>query len=273
MHTPTYGSNLINSYVCITQIIGMVENNNPTADWIYEAPGPLTFQGLLYVIDGEALLYINNKEYRVKKNMVIFRKAGELYRSRGLKKNFHYIEVAFDMPRNFEERYPFQHVYEVTRPNLFYDLFRNLQAVWNQRTFGYQIKATSILTNILFQLIQEYFSDKEPAKGYNTIKHSIEYMNQNYFSSNLNIELLAAQSNLTSSRFRSLFKEIYGVSPLQHINTTRIERAKSLLQITNHPVSHIASEVGFPDAHHFSKLFKKAVGVNPKQYREENAIK
>ncbi len=272
MYPASYGSDLINSYVCITQIVGMVENKNEIANWVYEPTSPLTFQSLLYVIDGEALIYMNEKEYRIKKNMVVFRRKGDTYRSRGLKKNFWYIEVAFDTPVHFDLRYPSQRVYKVTRPSLFYDLFRAMQTVWNQRTFGYQIKATSILMNIFYQLLPEYFSDKEPSKGYNTIKASIEYMNQNYFNSDLTIENIAKQSNLTSSRFRSLFKEIYGISPLQHINATRIEKAKSLLQISNHTVARIASEVGFPDAHHFSKLFKKMVGISPKEYREENTV-
>jgi two-component system response regulator YesN len=57
-----------------------------------------------------------------------------------------------------------------------------------------------------------------------------------------------------------------GVS--DYIRERRIEKAKRLLKSTQKPVAQIAAEVGFQDANFFTRSFKKAVGLLPKEYRK-----
>ena len=271
MNKSSYNPHLINSDLCITQIIGMVQNYNPTADWTYEMSVPQYYSSLLYVIEGSALFYMNEKKYQPSKGMVVFRKQGDSFHSRGLQKPFHYIEVVFDIENNLNDCYEFQYLYQVARPDFFYGLFLELQNVWNTRIPAYQIKAKSLLLNIFYHLITDNVLDKEKSKYYKIIEKSISYMQKNYFNAFLNIELISKQSDITSSHFRNLFKKIYGVSPLHYITVIRIEKAKNLLTLTNKSVKSIASQVGINDIYHFSKLFKKMTGLSPSHYRNLNS--
>jgi transcriptional regulator GlxA family with amidase domain len=48
----------------------------------------------------------------------------------------------------------------------------------------------------------------------------------------------------------------------------KLEKAKELFRTTNKNVAEVAFEVGFNDALHFSKIFKKYVGKPPRDFKE-----
>jgi len=49
-----------------------------------------------------------------------------------------------------------------------------------------------------------------------------------------------------------------------------MEHAKKLLRETNLKMWQVAEESGFNDYHYFSKVFKKAEGMSPAQYRKHS---
>jgi transcriptional regulator GlxA family with amidase domain len=61
-----------------------------------------------------------------------------------------------------------------------------------------------------------------------------------------------------------------GVSPREHYLTTRTQKAQDLLINTSKSVKEIAEVLGFDSASHFSKLFKKRVGISPLHWRENH---
>lgn len=63
------------------------------------------------------------------------------------------------------------------------------------------------------------------------------------------------------------FKKIKGMSMTSYIAALRMEKAKSLLLMSEIPVSHIASQVGYDNYTHFVKTFEKYTGMTPKEYR------
>ena len=83
----------------------------------------------------------------------------------------------------------------------------------------------------------------------------------------LTIEELSSFMHIHPNYFIRLFKKKMGITPLQYINRVRIERAKSLLENTNHPVSDIMLKLGFNDLSTFSKFFKHYSGYSPKSFR------
>lgn len=79
---------------------------------------------------------------------------------------------------------------------------------------------------------------------------------------------LAAVAGMHPNYFIRLFKEKTGTTPAKHITIQRIERAKTLLETTDLPISDIMHSLGFDDISHFSKLFKRYAGYSPRYYRE-----
>lgn len=86
------------------------------------------------------------------------------------------------------------------------------------------------------------------------------------------IAFYAASSGLTVDAFNRKIKKYFGKTPSKLIGERIILESKKLLHLTNKPIKEIASILKFEDEFYFSRYFKKAVGVSPKNYRETVGI-
>ncbi len=59
------------------------------------------------------------------------------------------------------------------------------------------------------------------------------------------------------------------MAPLAYLQALKIERAKELLEISNSDFETITEKVGYGDASSFRRLFKRATGLSPAQYRRQ----
>ena len=64
-----------------------------------------------------------------------------------------------------------------------------------------------------------------------------------------------------------LFKRETGQSITDYLTSLRMEQAKTALRSGNATIQEIADMVGYPDAHYFSRVFKRTMGVTPGEYR------
>ena len=58
-----------------------------------------------------------------------------------------------------------------------------------------------------------------------------------------------------------------GVTFIEYLTQLRMNKAKELLKRTDMRSGEIAIAIGYNDPHYFSYLFKKSVGMNPRDYR------
>lgn len=79
---------------------------------------------------------------------------------------------------------------------------------------------------------------------------------------------IAKQFGITSRYFRRLFEERWGIPPAQFLTDLRIRKAKTLLLLTDMPITEIAFACGFCDNSHFSNVFTKNEGCSPREYRK-----
>ena len=85
------------------------------------------------------------------------------------------------------------------------------------------------------------------------------------------MEQLAHNMYLSPVYISKIFKEETGESPINYLIKIRLEKAKDiLLKDVNSSIKNIANQVGYEDAYHFSKLFKKYYGISPLHYRKRN---
>lgn len=69
------------------------------------------------------------------------------------------------------------------------------------------------------------------------------------------------------------FKERTGESPYAYLQRLRLEASKALLASTNYRIEQIPVRVGYQDESTFRRLFKKYVGVSPREYRQRFAAR
>lgn len=96
-----------------------------------------------------------------------------------------------------------------------------------------------------------------------------EYINNHFFESNISLETIANYVNISPSYFSSIFSQETGETFIDYLTKIRIKKAMELLKTTTQKCSEIGYSIGYNNPHYFSYLFKKIVGVTPKEFRSE----
>lgn len=89
-----------------------------------------------------------------------------------------------------------------------------------------------------------------------------------YASSNP-VATMAERSGLSERSFYRRFRRATGQSPVDYVQTLRIEEAKQLLETTDLPIDEIAEEVGYAEGSSFRHLFRRHVGMTATAYRRQ----
>jgi AraC-like DNA-binding protein len=84
---------------------------------------------------------------------------------------------------------------------------------------------------------------------------------------------LARYLCLDTSQVYRIFRKNTGLSPMQFITDLRIQKSCELLVKTDLPVKEISEWMGFEYQSHFTKQFKKIMGMNPSEYRKRNGLR
>jgi len=95
----------------------------------------------------------------------------------------------------------------------------------------------------------------------------VDFMQQNY-ASETRLAELAHLAGMSPHYFCELFKKSIGLSPHQYSLRCRIDRAKEFLRNPQYTVSRVAKATGFADQSHFTKVFRRIVGITPTQFRQ-----
>ncbi|MDG5787135.1 AraC family transcriptional regulator [Evansella sp. AB-P1] len=98
-----------------------------------------------------------------------------------------------------------------------------------------------------------------------------EYINSHYFE-NIHAETLASKFGISTRYMNDIFKSYYNVTPMQHLQHVRINRAKSLLIDTDKEIVSICFEVGYETLSTFYRSFKNTVGMSPHKFRTTNYV-
>lgn len=83
------------------------------------------------------------------------------------------------------------------------------------------------------------------------------------------IETLSRRVCLSSSRFFTLYRKIYGTSPIEDLIVARIRSAKNKLAYSDATVDAIAASLAYENTTHFIRQFKARVGITPSAYRDQ----
>jgi len=90
----------------------------------------------------------------------------------------------------------------------------------------------------------------------------------NHYDTQSPIKQLAEHSGLAERTFKRRFKAATGYTPIDYVQTLRIEEAKQILESTSDAIDLIAQQIGYEDPTSFRRLFKRMTGVTPGRYRQ-----
>lgn len=130
--------------------------------------------------------------------------------------------------------------------------------------------STNALISLQREMIHKYclLVKNHSMKGYSLLIRKVLTQIDSDLTADLSLRTQAEHLNINSSYLSTLFKKETGTTLTEYVNRKRIEHAIFLLNTTNLQIQTIAQACGIPDVNYFTKIFKKQIGITPKDYRD-----
>jgi AraC family L-rhamnose operon transcriptional activator RhaR len=158
-----------------------------------------------------------------------------------------------------EERDEFERIF-----TFLYEAFVTKRPGWQLVLYGGLLQLNGLLfpkaNTVPEGLLPAHLSDNDPFD-------QVVALMESDFSSPLTATIVAASVGVSERHLSRLVRKRTGMSFLALLQHLRIREACFLLRETSFKVSDIASRAGYQDMKFFNRLFKKKMGITPRQYR------
>jgi two-component system, response regulator YesN len=158
----------------------------------------------------------------------------------------------------------------VANPTFTNDLKNMEKLVLNFEIFD-SFQSMSEMRSYLYMLILDCIQSDSDAdiNAKSKIKMGIKYIQDNY-NKDIAINELAEKFAISPNYFSTIFKRETGQTTVNFIKDLRLKKACEYLVNTNKSIVDISKEVGYEDSQYFFRVFKKATGLTPLEYRKQH---
>ena len=113
------------------------------------------------------------------------------------------------------------------------------------------------------------YRDRNAISRYGEVlRQARDYIESNVHRPDMTLQDVASHVALSNNHFSTVFSQEMGVTFTEYVTRVRLDRAKYLLSSTSCRSVEIAAAIGYSDPHYFSYLFKKQVGLSPRDFRK-----
>ncbi|MBN2584127.1 MAG: helix-turn-helix transcriptional regulator [Planctomycetes bacterium] len=154
-----------------------------------------------------------------------------------------------------------QLVTDVTTDSQIENLFRRCAEAFT----GYSRYRTALVETIAREIwlrLAEHWSDGDVRPVSRRMELMIDYLRR-HLSTNVSRRDLAQAFSVTPEHVNALFKKELGMTPTQFVHRERCLSGYRLMRDEGLSVKEAARATGFSDAFHFSKVFKRIMGLPP----------
>lgn len=95
-----------------------------------------------------------------------------------------------------------------------------------------------------------------------------EYIQKNIFKE-LNVDKICNDLGISRVKLYAISERTYGMGIAEYIRKIRVDSAQKMLIKTDEKISDVAEKCGFYDYNYFTKVFRKYVGLTPRDYRKK----
>lgn len=114
-------------------------------------------------------------------------------------------------------------------------------------------------------------SAEHPAKKQDStaglMAHRIQRYLDLHYAERLSLGTVSTALHISEYYLAHVFKDEYGIPPMQYVLKRRIGEAQTLLMDTNISIATISEQLGYENPANFSTVFRKYVGMSPSRYR------
>ena len=132
-----------------------------------------------------------------------------------------------------------------------------------------QIRSVAAMSGFMLEILRTYCSlvKRHSVRDYSPLVQKAIVKIDSDLTADLSLSAMAVLTNVSPGYFSGLFKKETGQTLTEYVNGKRMGLAKHLLKNTNLQIQTIAQHCGILDFHYFCRMFKKAVGKTPSEYR------
>ncbi len=222
--------------------------------------------GLIYTFKGTEVYNFHDCSVKAVPNSVAYLPKGRSYFITLEGDESSVITLDFELPCETDIA-PF--VIELGSNNNVDALFIKSVNEWQNRRTAYKVVCMSLLYNIIANCARTEEKFIHPGK-YEKIRDAVDYLHSHFTEQNFRIEKLSEMSGINSAYFARIFSDKFGMAPKEYVTELKLRRAREMLSQEKYSVSEIGMLLGYSDVYHFSKSFKKGVGMSPVEWRSSN---
>ena len=104
------------------------------------------------------------------------------------------------------------------------------------------------------------------------IRRAQRYAQEHFQDPDISLLSTAQHIGMSAAYFSTVFSQTAGQSFISFLTGLRMDRARQLLTETDMRLTDIAMEIGYNEPNYFSHVFRKTVGMTPKEYRQQHTM-
>jgi len=258
---------------------------------------------ILFVEYGTLYMTVNETSYALKAGDVLILSADSTHWGHQVCRDrtmFHWIHFAFDgeftvtnKPMNVKNEIRTQTnstLYRPTREYLILPVYKHLTEEEQEQFLKFFKSINSVMMDNFtrfsrvtqqsgglyaqeqfYRLLQLLQIRPSEHKSSNKLAEEIMRYLTDYYHTPITLQALSERFSFHPAHLIRCMKKEYDMTPIEALNSIRIDKAKQLLTHTPMNNIEIATSVGFASATYFNRIFKKQTGMTPKEYQHTQA--
>ena len=249
---------------------------------------------LIEVVEGKFFCNVDGSEFLINKGNICIINRGRLHHIytedrnafKCRKKTIIFNPDYFIKDQNIYEKYilpllekdAFVHIQFNIKKGIGLDintLMKEIEALEDEKPIGYELEEYSLIYKVIRYLYLAYQSSKQSIHtAYDAnvqIQRNMTSFIHEHFGSKIGLEDIAEVGQVSKSTCIRLFHKYTGKSPIDFLNSYRLQMSAEKLVATSEQITEIAYACGFGQPSYFNRLFLKEYNMTPNQYRKQHA--
>ena len=249
---------------------------------------------LIEVVEGKFYCNVDGSEFLINKGNICIINRGRLHHIytedhnafKCRKKTIIFNPDYFIKDQNIYEKYilpllekdAFAHIQFNIKKGIGLDintLMKEIEALEDEKPIGYELEEYSLIYKVIRYLYLAYQSSKQTIHtAYDAnvqIQRNMTSFIHEHFGSKIGLEDIADAGQVSKSTCIRLFHKYTGKSPIDFLNSYRLQMSAEKLVTTSEQITEIAYSCGFGQPSYFNRLFLKEYNMTPNQYRKIHA--
>ena len=248
-------------------------------NWMLKKHSHDDFYQLIYCISGDSDVIVGPDTYRFVPSSLVFIKPDAEHSIDNVGRNgLKTLDLKFFINNKVlqEKMEAMPSFFEYSDESI-RDILEEIRMEGDEEDYEYIAYSNLLLSQLLIRLLRQNMPlKKKPIASKNfyyrenlsPVVVKVIAFTENNYKENLKADDYEKHLNYSYRFLSKLSKTEIGFTPVELLEQQRIKIAKEKLILTGEEIKTISDMVGFPNIHHFSRSFKRVVGIPPGEYRK-----